>query len=331
MRRHLLSAFAAAALSCGCNQQKAAAPKAVAEVAGNAISAETFQAVLNARSAGDTNRYASLSAKQGLLDELIVQESVYAKAKAAGFDKRADIQESVKRMIVARFQEEQMAGKLERQIADAEVKEYYDANPAQFTAPAEVRGAVIFMRISQHAEADKRAEITGRAQEILEEAKRGKDSDFPLLVMRHSEDQATRYQGGDLGWIGGESKPWGIDKAIVDALSGLDKAGDFAPLVVTPKGVYIVKLTGKRAAALRPLAEVKERIRYILARHNRETRAEEFGAAMKANLEIHVNDALLEAMKAAPVRRDDARPPAMQTSLVTPSRLATAEPHLPKS
>jgi parvulin-like peptidyl-prolyl isomerase len=76
---------------------------------------------------------------------------------------------------------------------------------------------------------------------------------------------------------------------LVQALSALKAPGELAPLVETPRGFYIAKLVEKRAAARKPLAEVREIIRYQIAREKAAQAVREFNDSMKAGLDISVN------------------------------------------
>lgn len=295
----------------GCQKQAEqktdASPAGVAQVGGTTISTEAFKQLMRQRAGRDPGRYASAAAKEALLDEMIGQEAVYAKAKAAGFDQRPDIRESIKQMVIAKFREEEL-GRLAAApgVSEQEIQQYFQEHQAKYAMPAKARGAMIFIRIPATATAEKRADFAARAQSILEEAKTAeKMAEFAAVVQRNSEDQATRYRGGDMGWVTRDAKAWGLEPALVDALFSVEKPGDFAPLVTTEKGVYIVKLLETRPAGVRPFAEVRPEIGYVLSRQKREQREKDFYDGVKAGLDIRINRPLLESIQ----------PPAPENSL----------------
>lgn len=287
----------------GCQKQtepsKETSPAGVAQVGGATISEEAFKQLMQQRAGRDPGRYASGAAKQALLDEMIGQEAVYAKAKVAGFDQRPDIRESIKQMVIAKFREEEMGrSPAAPTISEQEIQQYFQEHQAKYTMPAKARGAMIFIRIPATATPEKRAGFMARAQSILEEAKAAeKTADFAAVVQKNSEDQATRYRGGDMGWVTRDSKAWGLEPALAEALFSLEKPGDFAPLVTTEKGVYIVKLLEAQPAGVRPIAEVKAEIAYILARQKGEQREKDFYDGMKAGLDIRINRPLLDSIR----------------------------------
>jgi|SRR5579859_2060523 len=314
--RYALAAFLFLVLAgTGCQKQaeraKDASPAGVAQVGGETISEEAFKQLMQQRAGRDPGRYASAAAKEALLDEMIGQEAVYAKAKAAGFDQRPEIRESIRQLVVAKFREEEMGrSPAPPAISEQEIQQYFQEHQAKYATPAKAHGAMIFIRIPTSATPEKRAEFMARAQSILEEAKAaGKMADFATVVQRNSEDQTTRYRGGDMGWMTRDTKAWGLESALVEALFSLEKPGDFAPLVTTEKGVYILKLLEARPAEVRPITEVRPEISYILARQKGEQREKDFYDAMKAGLDIRINRPLLESIQ--PPAPENTLPPSV--------------------
>lgn len=286
----------------GCQEQKKAnlSPPGneIARVGSAAISREVFDQLLRSRAEGDPDRFATLAAREALLDELIRREATYSKAIAAGFDQRPEIQENIKRLIIGKFQEEQLAGQAagNSAIPTAQIEDYYRQHLDQFTVPAAVRGATIFLKIPPEADHETRERLMASAQRILDQAKGAAPSEFSLLVQRNSDDRATRYRGGDTGWVSDQVTGLQLDPAVVKALLALKDTGDVSPLVPTKNGVYIIKLVEKRPADTRPLAQVKELIAYNLTKERQAQREKEFYANMEAGLEISINRPLLESI-----------------------------------
>lgn len=291
-------------LTGGCSRSHEAQlqPSEIARVAGSPISQENFQALLNLRAGGNTNLYATTEAKAALLDELIRREAILARARAAGFDQRPDIQESVRRMIAGKFQEEQMRALETNEItvSDQEVEQYYRDHAEKYSVPAKARGAIIFIRIPPTASQEKRRELAARAESLLEQAKTATAAEFSRLVIDNSEDQATRYRSGDIGWFSSKTGVAWVDPAVTKALLDIGAAGGFAPVITTPRGLYIARQTDFKPAGLRPLSEVKDGIAYVLQKQARDRREQGFYAEMKAGLDIQINSQLLDSMRASP-------------------------------
>jgi peptidyl-prolyl cis-trans isomerase C len=308
-------------IAAGCGEQKPPpspppAPEGeIARVGDVSISKDTFETLLNMRARGAPERYATMPAKEALLDELVRREALFAKARAAGFDQRPDIQESVKRLIASKFLEEQTKQQptFDPSPSKKEIEQYYQQHTDQFASPAKARGAVLFVKISPLADPDKREQLMAKAQSLLDQAKAEAPGDFGRLVAANSEDQATRYQGGDLGWVIREAKSSPLDPAVTEALFALKNPGDFAPLVPARRGVYIVKLLEFQPAGARPLKEVRDAIGYLLRKQKQEQHEQDFYAAMKAGLDIRINRPLLESIQPPPP--PDKTPPATPGSV----------------
>jgi parvulin-like peptidyl-prolyl isomerase len=282
----------------------------IATVGGQPITLTDYQAELERR--GHRSSRAGVG-KEELLEELVKSEAVYLRAKQAGFEQRPDIARKIKQFIVHRFIEEQNKPEA-LPPSDREIADYYRAHPARFATPATVRFAVIEFACSPKATEAKKVEVRQRAAAVLAEAHSSGASEpaFGALAQRHSEDQATRYSGGDAGWVSrNESSRWPF--AVIEAAFALEKPGELAPVITTANGCYLVKLIDRQKAGSRRLAEVAEAIRYELAIKARHRAQDEFYNAAKADLPIEINHALLNSLP-APSSRPTSTPPALPGS-----------------
>ena len=282
----------------------ALADDCIARVAEVAITREAFEHEWQRR-----NR----QSKQEVLDEMIRSAALLARAKAAGYDRDPQVAARINEFIVARFQEEQLAKQSEPRVSPAEVEAYYHANAARFTVPEAVRAAVFFAKCSRHATDEKRAELKRKTELLLDEARNADNAAFRRLVEQRSEDQATRYIGGDTGWLqaGNTSGRW--PGAVIKAAFALSQPGEFAPLVATENGFYIVRLTERVAARLRPIEEVRDGIAYQLTTEKRQRVQRDFVERMKSGLRIEINASLLESIPSrAPLREE--KPPVLPRS-----------------
>jgi peptidyl-prolyl cis-trans isomerase D len=82
-------------------------------------------------------------------------------------------------------------------ISDEELREAYEASKDRYVEPERRRARHVLIKpAAQNDAAD--AAARKKAQEVLEEAKSGKD--FAALAQKYSEDPGSAKQGGDLGW-----------------------------------------------------------------------------------------------------------------------------------
>jgi len=285
-----------------CSRQEAIQERTRQELAGIArvgersISEEDFKDLLARRVKSSPEAFATLEQKERLLEELIRTEAIYTKAIAAGFDQRPDIAAAIKKLVVGRFQGEQLSNRASTPITDADARRFYDQNKSRFAQPPAVNGAVIFLKTSAKAGEEQVARRREEAEAIWQQASIADGAQFRTLAALHSEDQTSRYRGGATGWITRENLVEDWDPAVLDALFLLDQPGAFAPLVATPRGFYLVKLVEKRAASVKPFEQVRERIAHDLKHAREEEREREFYAAMKSGLNIEINREALQSI-----------------------------------
>ena len=142
-----------------------------------------------------------------------------------------------------------------------------------------------------------------RAEKALEEARRLPlaPPNFGALAVTYSEERASRYQGGDIGWLAtGEANRWPPE--VVTAIFALESPGALAPLVETAAGFYLVRLTAREESRLRPLANVRDALRSDLLREKHQMLRAAQSAALAARFPVAVDEALFEKLEPIAVR-----------------------------
>ena len=289
------------------------ATSVVARVGLSTLSQEAFIFLLteHRRTRSAAAEPLTVSQKEAVLEEWIRAESVYQQACGAGFDQRPDIAQAIRRLIIAKFQEEQQSQAAMSTSAAAapvtadDVAAFYRQHEAKYQLPPAVRGAVIFLGLDRKATPEKRQARRAEAEALREEARR---IDFRILAAQYSEDQATRFQGGDTGWLFLDDSLGERESVVARALSALGAPGDLGPVIEVLDGFYVARLLEKRAAGRRPLDEVAGIIRHQLEQTRERQRAQEFFARMRRGLDIQIDRAVLERVE-LPVRNEP--PPAI--------------------
>lgn len=278
----------------------------VAIIQGSPITRAAYSQKLRERF-GRSEENPSVTAKEALLEEMIRREAVYSQARAAKYDERPEVAALIRNLVVSRFMEEEMAEA--PTVTRGEIQNYYTRHSAEFATPAAARGAIIFFRASAKMTPEKREELKQRATQILSQAQQTQsESQFARLAQTHSEDQATRYRGGDLGWLTRAECAAAFSDELASVLFKLGETDRFAPLLETAGGFYVLKLRERKESQQRPLAEVEELIRYRLSRERHLEREKEFYARMKQGLDIRINHPLLESISLPP---PDQTPPGL--------------------
>jgi peptidyl-prolyl cis-trans isomerase D len=135
------------------------------------------------------------------------------------------------------------------QVSPQDVQRYYEDNQQQYSTPDQVRASHILL----HTEGKDEAAVKKQAEDLAKQAKAG--ADFAELAKKHSQDESNNTKGGDLDFFGkGQMVP------EFDAAAFAMQPGDISDPVKTQYGYHVIKVTEKKAATKRPLAEVQAQI-----------------------------------------------------------------------
>ncbi len=135
-------------------------------------------------------------------------------------------------------------------LTDAEITDFYNKNkdtiPLRSAAHIlfQYKGADAVPRTLKRTEAEAKA----LAEDALKQAKAGKD--FSQLAASSSDDEASKGNGGALEYFSKSGKDTMV-KEFTEAVYALEKVGDLTPVVKTPYGYHIIKLTGLRDDEIR--------------------------------------------------------------------------------
>jgi tetratricopeptide (TPR) repeat protein len=190
---------------------------------------------------------------------------------------------------LARGEEARLREERVRQLAvgpieptDADLSAYYEANQARYqTEPERIQVGHILVREARLAD-----ELLGKAHDP--------QADFAALAQAHSLDEATRDAGGQTDWFSQDGSPFSakVTDAIWPAEVGQVK------LVDDDAGFHVVKLLGRRAAVVPPLAEILTTVRADYIRDQEGTRWDAWYAARRERIEVEVLDPVLSAAMA---------------------------------
>ncbi len=219
-------------------------------------------------------------------------------------------------MVVAKYETAHKPdAEKQRAPTAAEVEQFYQAHAADYQRPERIRVALIQVKGSAKATEEKRAELRARAEKILTLAQ-APGANFAELARLHSEDRATRYSGGDGGWMEREQTPPSWPKELADAAFTLETPSAIAPLVEAGGSFYVLKLIERQAAGVRPLAEVRDRIVHQLKEQQRIASEERFYAEQKAGVNVEINQAALQTvpLPAPAVAKGPGAPPSLPSN-----------------
>ncbi len=164
-----------------------------------------------------------------------------------------------------------------------QVKEFYEKNHEEFRHPAETRASRILIRVPEKAPAAERAAAKQRAADLLAQLRGG--ADFAQVARQHSQDPASAPQGGDVGYFAKGDMDAAFEKQAATLAPG-----QMSDVVATPYGFEIIKVTDRRAAGYRPLAEVQDRIQAVLLSAEKQDRQSEFVAQLRRKARVEMVD-----------------------------------------
>jgi peptidyl-prolyl cis-trans isomerase SurA len=144
-------------------------------------------------------------------------------------------------------------------VSDEEVRAFYDQSARQSGGhrQAHVRHVLVLVPDgSKDAEIERRRRIAAR---VVEEARGGEE--FAQLAKRYSEDDATKNDGGDLGWV---KEGEGLPEAFAEVVFSMDTPKEVRGPIRTDKGFEVVQLVERKEGDVRPFDEVKDQLKQQL-------------------------------------------------------------------
>ncbi|MDD5285431.1 MAG: peptidylprolyl isomerase [Desulfuromonadaceae bacterium] len=252
--------------------------KVMAEINGNTITTGDFERELKnlpeyLKAMADTPQ-----GRKEMLDTMVIRELILQQATKDGLDKGPDIEEKLqdlrKRLIVESFLKKKVeAG---AQVSDADLQKFYEQNKDKFKAPEQMKASHILVKTEKEA------------KNILAQIKAG--GNFEELAKKNSVDSSSA-KGGDLGWFGKGSMVPAFEKAALSL-----KENQVSEVVKSDFGFHIIKLTGKRAAGIRPFDEVREQIKGAIMPTKQQEVFQKIKEELKKSAKIEVKEDVLNSL-----------------------------------
>jgi len=221
-----------------------------------------------------------------VLEELIRYEMVAASARRAGYDRDPEIVAATKRLMVNRYQQDQLAARRSAlTVSDEEIESAYAADAERFATPEMARAGVIFIDARAGISEEKRSDRIARAQAAHAAAL----DDFQTAAAEYSDDQATRYRAGDGGWLARDDPNARWEPAVMDAIFAQDQAEVVTPIVDGVRGYYVVQLLERRESAVRPLEQVRDVVRQRMLRERQEGAEKAFYRELRTQLPLEID------------------------------------------
>jgi len=208
----------------------------------------------------------SAESREALLEKLIDREALVQRARRAGLDQDPEVIEGIESLLIARLKELELQPEIAAaEVSEADVRAVYEADESEpFTLPARTHVAALWF------DTRGQAPLAARYQPRLAQVRDGLLADpdavppsagFGPHSVRNSEHRASRYKGGDLGWIQtGSTNLDPFRKAVSEITASLTEPGEVSAVTVRPEGVFLVRLVERQGERVQAFAEVRESI-----------------------------------------------------------------------
>ena len=189
----------------------------------------------------------------------------------------------------------------------------YETNKHRYTnLEKEVRARHILVKAGSYATDEQKAEANKEADVLRKRAAKGED--FAALATKHSGDQITAKDGGDIGFLKKGAMPESFDEALFSL-----EVDEISEVVETPYGFHVIKVLAIREGDV-PVDEAKRELAEELYRADwLEARARKAAATALASWRQSKDDAAIGRMLSAAAEQ------AGGESALTPSLEETEE------
>ncbi|MCI0539202.1 MAG: peptidylprolyl isomerase [Verrucomicrobiales bacterium] len=221
-------------------------PAVLAIIGASAINTSELRAELERRA----SRGQKLD-PQKILDELILREALVARARQLGLDQEPVVVRAYKHLLISELKRRELEPLLQSEEVDPQARSNISQERGKSALPTgvpQIRLAIL--RQGSHAKTSdsKIQQIEARLEEArvkaagLPMSERG----FGSLAIDYSDDQSSRYRGGDLGWLVEDASKLHYDPAMVAAAFQLKNLGELSPVIRGKDGFYLVRLLDRR-------------------------------------------------------------------------------------
>ena len=307
MNNRKLSILFSSALCCvammACGNKGSSSPAktgpVVATVGDETITADELKKRLDETSPFLRARYNTLDRKKEFLENLVRNELLAQEARKQGYDKSPAVQEQMKRAMIQELIKHQLDEKLTgADIADGELKKFYDAHLDDFVKPERAR--VFHIQLAAK-DAKEKAAARKHAVELLKDIdareKKGEVNAFQSVAMKESKDQLSAPLGGDLRFLSKDELSKAYNTELANAAFELKQPGDKGGPIETPTAIELVKLQVKTVALNRSFDESKESIRGRMARERRSREYDDWMKKLRESSKVAINDAELDKVQ----------------------------------
>lgn len=273
----------------------------LATVGDAAITADDLKAEADRRIANREVIPSSDELLQEMVERLVMVES----AKKRGLDQEQSTRRRIEGLLISQLRETELEPKLKSiVVTDEQVRAAYEERLAEYSRPAMDRFAILFQAADMKASESRREEAKSRVQAGLKQtdeapARGGRGpaaGGFGAAAIQFSDDQVSRYRGGDIGWLKADAELPRIPAEVLAAGRALEK-GARSTVIETETGFYAIMKTDSRPGGSRPFEEVAPRLRQSLLQEEQREMKKNFVAESMTRFPIHIDSAAVREIE----------------------------------
>jgi parvulin-like peptidyl-prolyl isomerase len=163
-------------------------------------------------------------------------------------------------------------------VSEAEIRQFYDANPQRFKTPEEIRLSHIFIRFEPGENTDQPTQARRKMETIAAQLTQG--ADFAALARDYSEEPRREY-GGDLGYIErGQILPQ------LETVSFELAVGETSPILTTGHGFHLLRVTDRKPGKVTTFEDAHTAIRQTLLQLKRDQAVKAYVDTLRKKADI---------------------------------------------
>ncbi|MCK9590024.1 MAG: peptidylprolyl isomerase [Terrimicrobiaceae bacterium] len=147
-------------------------------------------------------------------------------------------------------------------ISPTQIQAFYNKNKASYMLPEQIKLRMIVLREGSGTDVPGGENKSQTADEIRQKLVAG--AEFPRMAEMYSEDEGTRDNGGDWGWIERNT----LNEQLSSVAFAL-RPGQVSPVVKLGDSYYIILVEAKKNASVKPMSEVRDEIEKNLIQQER--------------------------------------------------------------
>ena len=257
----------------------------VATVNGVGIGADDF-GILASRSTPEDGNALSLEERKEVLDKLVIEELLFQKALAKGYDQDPKVK---KVMINALVRTEVYDSIKNSDFSDEELEAYFEEHKSEFTVPEKVQIYSLLVKVTDElSEADAKAKIERLYSQIKKDKSKFRE------IAKTESDSPYKRRGGDVGFVPKEGKP-GLDQEMVDLAFDM-KVETLSEPFKTTTGWNVIYIPAKREAKKRAFKDMKGSVLRKVKNERVKSMYDSYTGSLKTGVAVTIDETKLQAV-----------------------------------